>query len=865
MSDEVTKFGRYIVLDELVADDGERTRVAFDPQLDRKVGLKVFSVASSQARARRRDRARVLAGLVHPHVVRVHDVGEVDGQPFAAVDFVEGSTLGPWLEQHAPSWSRVLEVFLAAGEGLAAAHAAGLAHGRFGFDAMVVGDDQQVRVIDLLRTSPWMGPPPRPEDDRRAWVAALYEALGGRTGEAEPLARTRVPRRVRRILLAELRGRSPHRSLAELVATLRSARHRRRRLGAAAAGLVVAAGLSAAVLARPAPAPAARSWCDQAGPRLDAIWNEASIERGRQAFLATGVPHAAEAWRAVEDIIEPFVGQWRLTQALRCSPDEDDDPSRRAAATVCLHRQMRALETFLDDLQSADAATVFSATQAAASLGNPTTCGAEADGEIRYADVDLQQVLEIESALSQAKMHRTMSRFDEALAQTEQAREQARRLGLRALVGEADYDLALTHRVQGREDEAEQGLHAAFDAAVASDHPEIVARSAMELAMLMAEQGRHDEARRWAEHAAAAVEHHDTLPLRTRLANAQGLTAYRRGDNEEARTHYERSIALANQQDPPDDFARIAASQALGNVLGRQGHHAAQIETLEESLAFARAHYPMHPTIGHHLNSLGVALSHRGSVDLALESHREAVEIFERTFGLDHPDTIAASNSQAAALHEAGRDEEAARAYERVLAAAARTFTDQDPRYVNVLGSMGMFHAMTKDYEQAASLLTQAATLNETIHGPAHMHTLGYLNNLAAVHMFSGQLEPARIAYEDILARTERSLGADHPQVVPALLGLARVLHELDRPAEAVPQLERALTLSLTREVRPERLGTVRFDLARARWDARLDRPRALELARAAAQNFVVAKEEGWDIGERIVEIQQWLTERGAG
>ncbi len=866
MTDHAPKFGRYVVLDELCGSNGERTLVAYDPELDRKVGLKVFPVASASAQAWRRDRARILAGIVHPHVVTVHDVGAVEGRQFAAMDFVDGCTVGPWLERDEPSWTRVLEVFLAAGEGLVAAHDAGLAHGRFGFDALVVGDDEKVRVIDFLRTSPQLGPSPRQDDDRRDWATALHQALWDQApDDEEPIVQTDVPRRVRRLILDGLRQRPSHATLGALVAALRSSMRQRKRLGVAALLMVGAIGVSAAAFVRPSRAPEARSWCAEGGERIAQIWNEQTIERSRAAFLATESPHADEAWDSVEATVEPFVAQWTQTQEQRClAPAEEQ--SRRAAATVCLHRQLRALEAFVEELETADDATVMSAAETAASLGSPAACGAGPDDETRYAgaDVDLEQVLEIEATLSRARVQHSFNHFEDSITIGTEARDRALALGLRALAGEADYGIAMTQKAMGKEDDAERGLHAAFDAAVASGHHEIVARSAMEVAMLRADQGRHDEARRWTEHAAAAVERYDTLPLRTRLAKARGLTAYRRGDHEEARTHYENSMALAQQQ-PPDKFARIQAGQALGNVLGRLGKNKEQIEVLEESLAFARAElHPGHPNIGHHLNSLAAALSKRGSVDLALKTQQETLEIFEGAFGPDHAHTIAARTNMAAILGEGGRDEEAGEVYALALESAKRTFSDDDPRYVTVLGNVGMFYAIQGSHVEAAALLAEAAARNEAINGPDHVYTLGYLNNLAATYMFSGNLEDARRSYEKIVVQTERSMGAEHPQVVPPLLGLARVMHLQGEPGSAVPRLERALELSIASEVRAERIGTVRFSLARALWDEGRDRERATAAGREALQDYVAAADGGWDMEEKLQEVRDWLAEHGA-
>ncbi|MCA9652616.1 MAG: tetratricopeptide repeat protein [Myxococcales bacterium] len=858
------KFGRYVVLDELHGDDGERTLVAYDPELDRKVGLKVFPAASDGAQARRRERARVLAGIVHPHVVRVHDVGSWEGRLFAAMDFVEGDTVGPWIERERPPWRRVLEVFLAAGDGLAAAHAAGLIHGRFGGDALVIGSDGQIRVIDFVRSTPEIGSPPDEAQDRGSWCAALLRALAGWPPERDDASPPEPagPRRIRR-LIEQGRDEGPHAlALPQLVERLRRMLGRRRQLGTAAVVLAVVATPTVAWLAGREPAPAATSWCEGSEARLAEVWNEGVAQRGRDAFVATRVPFADDAWASVEGQLERFVGEWRQAQADHCRPDPDDPTGQRhAAATVCLHRQLQALRAFVAELPQADAELVASASRTAASLGSPAACSDDPDDE-RYADVDLEQVLAVESALSRSDVQRELGRYQASLDEASTALEQAEALGARPLAAEARHAIGLAHARLGREEEAERLYHDAFSLAFASGNHEIVALSALDLVVLLAEQGRHDEARRWVEHAAAAIERDDSRELRTRLEAVRGLAAYRRGDHEEAKEHYEQSIALAEQADPPDEFAKMQASQALGNVMGRLGRGEEEIEILRRSLAQAEKLLgPQHPAVGHHLNSLATALARRGSVELGLREHARALAIFEGAFGPDHAHTIAARTSMASTLHEAGRDEEAAAAYEAALASAQRTFDEDDPRYVTVLGNVGMFHALSGHYVEAAALLSEAATRNEAIHGPDHEHTLGYLNNLAATFMFSGSYQEAQEVYRKIVERTGRAMGEDHPQLVPGLLGSARVERELEHPEVAAEQLERALRIAIERAVRPEMIGTVRFQLAQALWESGQDRERALTLARAAAQSFVVAQEEGWDIRDRLEEVRGWIAE----
>src|SRR5262245_64697960 len=90
-----------------------------------------------------------MARLSHPNVIGVYEVGGFLDQTFVAMEFVEGQTLREWLAAEPRPWRDVLRLCVQAGEGLAAAHAAGIIHRDFKPANVLVGRDGRVRVMDF--------------------------------------------------------------------------------------------------------------------------------------------------------------------------------------------------------------------------------------------------------------------------------------------------------------------------------------------------------------------------------------------------------------------------------------------------------------------------------------------------------------------------------------------------------------------------------------------------------------------------------------------------------------------------------------------------------------------------------------------
>jgi len=145
-----TLLGRYVVLGELGRGGMSVVYAAYDPELDRRVALKVVRAdqlsATHQARLHRE--AQALARLSHPSVVTVFDVGDLSTDTFVAMELVEGTSLRDWIRQPR-TWREVVRVVIAAGRGLAAAHAAGIVHRDVKPDNIMISPAGAVKLVDF--------------------------------------------------------------------------------------------------------------------------------------------------------------------------------------------------------------------------------------------------------------------------------------------------------------------------------------------------------------------------------------------------------------------------------------------------------------------------------------------------------------------------------------------------------------------------------------------------------------------------------------------------------------------------------------------------------------------------------------------
>jgi len=146
--------GRYLVLEQLGAGAMGVVYAAYDPELDRKIAIKVLRPQEGKGdRTRRQERlvreAKAMAKLSHPNVGAIYDVGVHGDQVFLAMEFLSGGTLRDWLTAAKRPWREIVKMFIEVGKGLAGAHAEGLIHRDFKPDNVLLDKNGVPKVVDF--------------------------------------------------------------------------------------------------------------------------------------------------------------------------------------------------------------------------------------------------------------------------------------------------------------------------------------------------------------------------------------------------------------------------------------------------------------------------------------------------------------------------------------------------------------------------------------------------------------------------------------------------------------------------------------------------------------------------------------------
>ncbi|NUO52605.1 MAG: protein kinase [Polyangiaceae bacterium] len=758
---------------------------ARDPDLDRRVAIKVLrpELGGDEARARMVREAQAMARLSHPNVVGVFDVGEVGGAAYFAMELVEGTTLRAWLAAEQRTTQEILDVFVQAGRGLAAAHQAGLVHRDFKPDNVLVGHDGRVRVGDfglarasspqdvapdpkqpiegaLTRTGALLGtpaymPPEQLEgrsadarSDQFSFAASLYEALHGtrpfagstvaellgaiRRGDLRPASDRRVPRPIESAIARALAAApsARHASMAALLRALAERDPRRGRMIVATSvtGLALVSALVFMVATRRTVAEP--GICASGSDTFGRVWGREQASALRSSFEAK----APVFGKATADDVAGHLDRWGITwveaydDACRGKPG-DADAVTKDARVACLDRELGEVGVLVTSLSGVDAdGTAQAAGLVASLLPDVEKCSSTAAllGVSMPTDPEARQkVLASREATARARALLGLGQLSKAKDEARVAVEEARASKHGSTLGEALLATAQVARAAGSS-EASSAAEEALVVLQEARDDRGVARATILIATIDGSRYDWERASQAATFARAAVARAGKLPsLEADLAEALGVVALAFNRYEESERELGRAMAIAKD---------------LGEDQGARG---------------ARI-----------LTNLGNVARARAKLDLALERHRQAMQIDEKRLSAEHPVIGRHLHNIAGVLKLLGKRDEARSTYERALDITKRALGPDHPDVALTLNSLGVLKAEDRDFAAARASYREAIRIF-SLHGHAQaaevQRNLEQLEQAAAPAPASSARAPARPSGVELPKRQPSNAGTYMP------------------------------------------------------------------------------------------------------
>ena len=916
--------GRFVVVRMLGAGGMGVVYLGKDEALDRLVAVKLLAPGSSDERAvhaRLEREAKIMARLNHPNVVGVYESGEHQGRMFVAMEYVEGRTLGRWLVEEAPSWQTTLAVFVQAGRGLMAAHAARVIHRDFKPSNVLVGDDGRVRVADFglahggvnepatLTVEPSLAPTHELELDVRtrtgqrlgtlrymspeqfrgeaidarsdqfSFCVALWEALhGSRPYPADSIRELqrmfdvgvidsratdrRIPRwldeAVARGLAIDVDSRWP--SMEALIDRLsRDPARRRRRISAVAVSLAVV-GVGGYLLAQLDATPEPASCA--AGDGLAGVWDQTRELELERALASSKLRFAGDVWPRAKPALDAYAGEWLDIDRERCrahAQGEDSD-SLHDRATRCLAESRAALDAAVTLLIEADPKTLTNAAIMIAELPSVARCNHDEVLDSMYRQPD--------DPVLAGQLQAYRERLAELAVHFDAGRVAHVGLELDAL------EPAILAADAAPLETAFWSLRGRLAAFEEDWDPTIqLHRKALSAAI---EAGDHERAM-WL--AVSIAEHSAQSSWRDRLlfdvhANlARSLPAH---GNDQVAVEAALEVALARHQLREGNLGDAFATFERGAKLARQLDDAQWQARFGFFLAF-----------GHTAASLG-------RLDACEEATREVLAIQQRFLGPHHPSQLEAL-TLLAGIQSYLDPEAALLTIDRAEPLSRETEGEYSFRRLWLLKLRGMAQDRGGDLEGSLATLREVAKLAERIDTKLLRGDID--NSIGVVLDRLGRHAEARDVLAALIERGSREnhdpryLGIYRLSLADALFHLgetaaARAEYEAalavlgpidpDGPFQVYAEnglglvdvaerrwrsgrerLEQTIAQREANHASPEELAVTRFGLARALWHTG-DRERASELAERALAAY---RELGSSHASAHAEVEAWLAD----
>lgn len=774
-----SSLGRYVVLSKVGAGGMGVVYSAYDPELHRKIAIKVIRTEvlhdTERAHANLRDEARAMAQLTHPNVVRVYDVGTQGQLVYIAMEFIEGESLLQFARRHQArgEWRPILDACLQAGRGLQAAHEAGLVHRDFKPNNVLIGKDGRAYVADFGLTrlfskapeggevgwtsatgTPGYAPPEQiagmPFDvrsDQYSFCVTAAECLFRRDPmsiiihlEDPKRQGLRCPKSLGPVLERGLarRAAARHGSMQELIDLLeaRADQGRRRMLIGGAVAAFGTVGLLMFTLGARASSP--DDPCATGAERFARIWDQKRHDKLDAALLQTQYARQASYFL---NTVHDLSGDLAAEQKLSCAATFKS----KTQSTELFDRQMFCLNSQATELEAIvamveDGASVEVGQSALGSLPSVAECRVT------------ESLLATRPPPTDAKSLERIQSVEEKLAQR------------RALQEAREPQAAL------------EAVQQAIVEANALGYDPLTTRAELVNADLLESLERYPEARLAAERARdSAAQGRDTRRLIVALLRLASIVSTHEDDDDEAAAYLAtaRSLSLGIELPTIDAVNVEITSGRLAKTSGK----------VNESVHFANQGLALLPgavdddkdLLNAKIDLLQIiAAAHfaKNDFDNAGPLLRTILELETRSLGPEHSHLAVSLTNMASIEYKLNRLEEAL----VFLRRARELLRSPDAKRADI-GQALSLQALIENHRgnlpEAVSLFEQTIEVYREHFGDDHANIwrtkANLANTLMALERWSETLDIQR----GFLAWTERRYGADSPTAIAAKLNLA--------------------------------------------------------------------------------------------